>query len=89
MLTTTRRHAASLALLALLGASAAVAQPTLNVAPRILVPGFGAPVRALTLCQDVPAASQVAFTGWSALDPDATGDTSWPGRRQPSCSATS
>ena len=74
MLTTTRRHAASLALLALLGASAAVAQPTLNVAPRILVPGFGAPVRALTLCQDVPAASQLAFAGWSVLDPDATGD---------------
>lgn len=62
----------SAALLALLGAGAALAQPTLNVAPRIGVPGFGPPLRSATLCQDVPTGSQVAFTGWSLVDPDAT-----------------
>ena len=60
------------ALILLLGAGIATAQPTLNVAPRIGVPGFGPPLRSATLCQDVPTASQVAFTGWVLVDPDAT-----------------
>jgi hypothetical protein len=77
MSTAARRFACILALpllFALSGIGPALAQPTLNIAPRIQVPGFDPPVRSLTLCQDVPASSQLVFTGWSVSDPDAIGD---------------
>jgi len=73
-MSTPPRKLRSLAALLLLCTGAAMAQPTLNVAPRLGVPGLGPPLRAVTLCQDVPAATTVGFAGWSVVDPDATGD---------------